>query len=269
MAFTINGFGAQIFSARGHVKWSNHWNCPADFDGLECFCLFYLPILPYRALHAYDWYKDAGEYNPNWGGRTITHGCRSMCIRWTFGLVVRTYLRAWLVVPALIGFMFLVGAVFGDRLETAKGWSFFLAGLLLTLIGVCGRFLLWLTDARNRDIRLILGPSEMFGADPATWTDDRLAKVRKPGKLFGADSYAEAVDLMLQEGEYARAMFAARLTVALGQRLGARSTGEALTHQVLTDPDVREALALVRRDRQRWYTVMNAAPQKTAPAHPL
>src|SRR5262249_23708421 len=157
--------------------------------------------VPYRALHTYDWSTSRGERDPTFGGRPIEHACRSVPIRWTGGLVLCTYLRAWLAVPAFLGTMFLLGGLFGDRLQTARGWTFFLGGVRLAEVGLAGWLLLGWLDRRNRAIRRVLGPSEVYGCDPASWTDDRLAEVRKPRKLFGTDTYTEAVDSLLEAGD--------------------------------------------------------------------
>jgi hypothetical protein len=257
MAFTINGCGTRICGGRSFVKWTNRWFAPADFDGLECFCLLHLPLIPYRALHTYDWKTSVGERSQMFGTQPIEHSCRSVPISWSFGLVVQTFLRSWLWLLVILGAGCLIGSIFGDHLRTTKGWTFFFVGVVLEEIGLGTWLVLWLLDRRNRNIRRVLGPTEVYACDPVTWTDDQLARVRKARDLFGTDSYADAVEPLLEAGDFARAMLAARLTAALGRRLGNR-TGEALTDMILTDPEVREALAEVRRDPQRWYKVMNA-----------
>jgi hypothetical protein len=241
VAYSINGCGTRICGGRGHLRWGG----PPDFDGLECFCLFYLPLVPYRALHTYEW-QYAGWWERQRGG-----WCRSVPIRWTAGLVLRTFARSWLQVPLLAGVMLLV-CYFAptDLLERLFLGS---AGLLLVAACGCVWGALWFTDGRNRDVRRVLGPHAAGSSDPATWTADHLDAVRRPKKLFGTRTFADAVEPLLQAGEFSRAMLAARLGVALE----GRATGEHLTDILLRDPDVRAALAEVRRDQSRWRRVMN------------
>ncbi len=242
MGYTIKGCGTMFCGGRGHVSWGG----TPDSDGLECFCLFYLPVVPYRAVHAYEW-----QHSSWWEVQRASY-YKALPIRWSADLVVRTLVRHWLAVPLLAGIMlaFVLLAPTEWEVRLAMGGG----GVLV--IAAC---LVWwgtlaFLDRRNRDLRRVLGPDNPGSSDPATWTDDHLATVRRPRKLFGTASYADAVESLLDDGEFARAMLAARLTVALEDR----AHGEELTDLVLRDPDVRAALRKVKRSPKCWYRAMNA-----------
>src|SRR5438067_11057216 len=95
MPYSVNGCGTRIFGGRGHLRWGG----PPDFDGLECFCLFSLPLVPYRAVHTYEW-----QFSAWWEPRRSAC-CQSLTLRWSPELVCRTLLRHWLQVPLLFGIM--------------------------------------------------------------------------------------------------------------------------------------------------------------------
>jgi hypothetical protein len=242
MPYAINGCGTRICSGRGHIRWGG----PPDFDGLECFCLLYLPLVLYRAVHTYEW-----QFSDWWEPRHSAC-CSSLTIRWSLELVGRTLLRHWLQVPLLFGVM-LSFVWFAPT-----GWDnrVFFGGfgvLLLTVTGLCWWLLAFL-DGRNRDLRRVLGPHQAGSSDPATWTEDHLDAVRSAKKLFGTTTYADAVQPLLDVGEFSRAMLAARLTVALEDA----ATGQALTDLILRDAQVQAAVQEVRRDQARWNRVMNS-----------
>jgi hypothetical protein len=260
MAFTVNGCGTRVVAGRGILKWTSRWNCPADFDGLFCFCLFYLPLIPYRAVHAFDWYLSTGKFDFRSQEKDDTDFCRTFPIRWTSGLLLRTYLRPWLLAILYLSSCFLAGVAFGvvtGKLTFTETRWFYPPCSAVVAASLGSLLVLRATDRRERDVRRILGPAERYGGDPVTWTDERLAKAGSAQALFGADSYADAVEPMLASGEYARAMFAARLTLALGLRQGDPATGEQLTDRVLMDTGVQEALVEVRRNPERWCARMN------------
>jgi hypothetical protein len=143
------------------------------------------------------------------------------------------------------------------------------AALRLWLIatGIVGRVVGVVTDRHNHAIRCVLGPHEFGSSDPATWTRDLLKCVAGP-QSYGAQSYTAAVPLLLDTGEFARAMWTARLAVALENR----AEGEQLTDSVLRNAQVQQALKAVRRDPFAWSRVMKPGQEmpgdRNLPDHP-
>src|SRR5262245_35945361 len=73
MPQTVNGIGTAVCKAGGDV-WGD------SYDAMECFVIFFMPIVPYAAYHTFGWNRN--QY-------------RRVPIRTTTGLLVRTYMRAW------------------------------------------------------------------------------------------------------------------------------------------------------------------------------
>src|SRR5258708_7429721 len=73
MPQTVNGVGTAVCKAGGDV-WGD------SYDAMECFVIFFIPIIPYAAYHTFGW--NGSQY-------------RRVPIRATGELVARTYLRAW------------------------------------------------------------------------------------------------------------------------------------------------------------------------------
>jgi hypothetical protein len=208
---------------------------------MVCFVVVFLPILPLKAVHTYDWNGD--EY-------------RAIPIRWSFGLVAQTFVRRWLaalIVPAVIFGIMWVSQLNkpGNRSEVPTHVAGAIAGSCLGLM-IIGLGLMKALDGRNRAIRRVLGPHQFGSSDPATWTEDLLSAAKTPKEMFETSSYAQAVRPMLAKGDFAEAMWAARLTVAREDA----TEGERLTDEILGEFRVLDAIARVNADPNCWATVM-------------
>jgi hypothetical protein len=238
---TVNGFGTAVCGAGGFVSWGG----APDFDAVECFVALYMPVLPYKAVHTFHW--DGWNY-------------RQVPIAWSLGLVVRAFARRWLIAVGLVGGFLLIGG-FTERDAPTKD-VLFLSALALYVVAALGYWLLWVTDQRSRNLRRVLGPHDFGSSDPATWRGELLELLPGSRPLFGTDTYAAAVSVLLEDRKYGSAMYAARLAVAVEDA----KYGEELTDMILRDPDVREALEVVRRDPKQWADVMEAG-NTAAPPH--
>jgi hypothetical protein len=231
---TINGIGTSVCGSRGDVGWGS-------FDGMEWFVFLYMPLIPIKPLHTFDW--NGEQY-------------RAIPIRWSLGLLARTFFGRWLWGLGCLGIVFLLFAAIGPRDNL-----FFLAlGLPLIALAVIISFTLRFSDGRNRAIRRVLGPVCGVGyCDPATLTGKLLEQVAgEPRLMFGTDTYSEAAETLLDDGHFARALLAARLCVAVDNR----AEGEALTNQILNDREVVGALLQVKRDSSNWARVMGEQTQE-------
>jgi hypothetical protein len=133
-------------------------------------------------------------------------------------------------------------------------------GGVLLAIGVLGLLLLHLTDRRNKAIRRVIGGLTIGSCDPANLKGELLQQMTGNTKLmYGTDTFAAAVEDQLAKGALARAMWAARLAVAVEDR----REGERLTDLVLRDPRVAAAVEEVRRHPDRWASVM-LTPEEAA-----
>src|SRR5262245_42463778 len=133
MPFTMNGIGTSVCGSRGDVGWGSH-------DAMECFVVFFMPIIPYKAMHTFDWQGE--QY-------------RAIPIRWSWGLTLRTFAKPWSWGVGLVGCLLL----FFSLIEFTKGrplaMAFLAAGLPLVGLGILGLVLLHFTDRRNKAIRRV------------------------------------------------------------------------------------------------------------------
>jgi hypothetical protein len=232
------GFGEAICKGRGFVRWGNEDDC----DSVVFVTMFFIPFWPRKTIHTY-----------NWNGMS----CKACPIRWSNTLVLRAVLRRCLWGPLFVGLVLVIlaGISLLDGREVAQRMRVILPLLSVPFLAVSGIgfWLLSKLDQRCRNIRWVLGPHNLGSSDPATWTQELQKTAPGPRELFGADSYAKAALLLLDAGEFARAMWAARFTVVFENRHG----GEELTDSILQDANVRSAIARVRKNPQSWREVMN------------
>jgi hypothetical protein len=228
---TVNGIGTSVCGSRGDVGWGS-------FDAMEWFVVLYMPIIPAKSIHTFDW--NGEQY-------------RMIPIRWSLELTLRTFLGRWVWGLGVIGII--LGIIGIAERQSLAGVIFIPGGIFAVGVAILAGVLLRMSDRRNQAIRRVLGALTIGSADPATFTDKYLHQMDANTKLlYGTDTYAEAVEKLLEEGEYAQAMWAARMTVALED---ARE-GEALTDLILADRHVIAAIEKVRQDPQCWERVMQA-----------
>jgi hypothetical protein len=202
-----------------------------DFDGIDSFPPF-LPVFAIDPLHVWDWHMQSTEWS--WEKRTSQYAFRSIPIRWTYELLLRTILRIWLWLPLLTGLMV--------STSCAHGLLARMAGFLLFTLSLAGLVVLWMLNARDRNIRLLLGWHRLGRSDPATWSEDLLAIIAPATVWFKMESFAAAAEALLREQRYSDAMWAARLTAALEDR----QRGDELTNQILSDPAAQQELSRLR-----------------------
>src|SRR5262245_50976922 len=73
MPFTMNGIGTSVCCSRGDIGWGSS-------DAMEGLVVFFMPVVPYRAMHTFDWNGEQYRHIP---------------IRWSPGLVLRTFAKPW------------------------------------------------------------------------------------------------------------------------------------------------------------------------------
>src|SRR4051812_45848309 len=89
MPYTMNGVGTHVCGSRGDVGYNS-------YDAMEWIVVFFMPIVPIKAVHAFDWSGDNYRFVP---------------IRWSFDLVFRAFFTGW-------------------------NWGLLILGCLLTVIGI-------------------------------------------------------------------------------------------------------------------------------------
>ena len=236
MPMTVNGFGTSVCGGRGNVGWGS-------FDAMEWLVALYLPIIPVKAIHTFEWQGE--QY-------------RMIPIRWSFDLVLRTFFARWAWGLGIIA-VILVIAGFAES-------SVVLFGIAAALVGVAALLgvMLRSTDRRNKAIRYVLGAATIGNCDPAHMQRGLLGEMKADTQLaYGTDSYVEASEKLFRQGSYARAMWCARMATALED---ARE-GDRMTDLILADADVADAIGRVRKAAGQWAVVMfSQADHDNAPA---
>jgi hypothetical protein len=251
MPATVNGIGTSVCPARGITPWHKENSLVADCDAVECFVFFYLPLIPLKAVHIF-----------NRSGNTY----HQIPIKMSFGLVAQAFLRRFaiaILIAAFIPAIFLILSVTDprqkmtlfDQIALSVVTTSMIGGGILILVG------LHYHDRAVTDIRYLLGRHNLGTSDPATWMRNIREAMPPPGVLFGTSRYADAVNPLLENGEFSRAMWAARLTLALEDS----ALGQELTERVLSYPGVREAIEEIRAKPKRWEEVATR-PSTDVPA---
>jgi hypothetical protein len=216
MPYMINGIGTTVLWASGDKK-------TGCYDCVEWFVVLYAPLIPIRCVHTFGWAGNA---------------YRAVPLRWSWPLVARSFFggwRWWLIsvavllyfVTAILLYSGLTGGPRDAPMLVVALVLGFVATVLLA-VGILAHVLLGASDLRNRRIRELLGRYELGHADPALLEEP--LDVR-PKKMFGARSFAEAVETLLNDNRLEDAMWAARLCVSLEDA----AEGERLTDEVLAE----------------------------------
>ncbi|MBM4071234.1 MAG: hypothetical protein FJ271_20205 [Planctomycetes bacterium] len=164
--------------------------------------------------------------------------CKAIRLRADPAFKRRIFTYNW---AAVFAFIFLIGSPFlWAQVHPIPGAILLLAGLGLAVWA----FVASRDDPRHRSIRLLLGLHEWGSSDPATWSKKILKDVVDPQEAFGAPSFAIRARKSLKKKRWAEAMWAARLATALEDE----DEGEAITDEILDDPDVSDRLYTVARD---------------------
>ncbi|GEM_PF-1374927 len=239
MPSSINGIGTSYCGCAAAVSWEKpdtklstfiSGNRP-DHDVVECFVIAFLPILPLKAWHTYQWGGNVHQRIP---------------IRRSSGLLLRAMLRTYLMIllPGSLALAFFCGiqvagdwARLGAGAFTSDAGIGFAAGLVLFPAALLQWISLRNADRRNRDVRLLLGPHDLGSSDPASWTEETLSAIR-PSMFLKREEARTA----LTEGRFAEAMWGARLAVAKGE-----SWGGTLTDQILGTQALLEKLPALRK----------------------
>ncbi|HEX7898897.1 MAG TPA: hypothetical protein VF950_14130 [Planctomycetota bacterium] len=231
MPRSINGFGTSYHGNGASI----HWEKPAPFalgdhDAIECSIALGFPVFPGDACHTFLWSH---------------RECRVIRIRRSAPLILHALLRPYVLVATWLamGFLILMAVAIpvlhfsgvGTGKMNADAWKVFAIPAAVALGGMGLLSLLNTPFRRARDIRLVTGPHEAGSSDPATWLEPPSEDFARP---FDGDSARRA----LQEGQFSKAMYAARILAARGD-----DRGEALTDEILADPRVLDRLPALRR----------------------
>lgn len=241
------GVGQGFCPGRGFISWNPREGPIADTldydcDGLVCITMGG-PIVPLRAIHAFNRANDRYSY---------------IHLRWSLGLILRTYLRFWLWIPVIMA-AFLCVVVCDDWTKNWDSalWAMKGAAILLSVSGLC-YVLTAINERRHRAVRLLIGPHAYGSSDPATWVPQLLKVARSASDDESGKTYGDRAVEYLRCGEFASAMWCARIATATE----GRASGEVLTDRILQEPRVKVLLdALLREPLSAGRPVVAASLQ--------
>ena len=220
MPQTVNGIGTSVCPARGFTK--PQGSNSANYDAVICVVVFYMPIIPLRAVHTHSWRGTGYVECP---------------IRWSPDLVFWAFARRYALLAAVVGIFMGFAAVTGTSGHGMQ-WGLIGGTAAVCTLGFGLIYAFGQADARHRAIRALIGTHRLGSSDPAHWTEDILKNVAVSMELFGTPTDTAAVPGLIEKKDFGMAMYAARLAVAREDR----GAGEALTDKILHDPGARAVI---------------------------
>ena len=199
MPFTVNGIGTGLVAASKRKKVDGQ----TQFDAIEALTVFYLPVIPYKAVHVVS--EQGDRY-------------QSLPLRMSGRITTKAFLNRWGTILAFFGgFLFvtmLVVVAIMERPFKMEDAFFLVASLAMLLVGVTCK-LLWLKmDGVGLRIKDMIGPHQFGTSDPLHWPDELAAPVAQ--RLLQTES-APGLTIVarraLANGEHAKAMICARLAM--------------------------------------------------------
>lgn len=238
-------FSVSACGARGHVRWVYSDQRYTNFDAVFFFCLLGLPLFPMRVAHVFR-YKPTGVFKRDY---------EWLPIRWSLDTLARAWARRASLVLAIWAFplaIFAAMAIYAK--DDPQGWT-----LLWMCCGAWAAFPLiwggtWWLDRGNRAMRRVSGDWKLGSCDPMTFRTSWIetSEFLTPRPNYKADSWAEAAGNCIRIHNWWGGLFAARMV----QRFHDAEEGRKLVARIMTDPEVVEALAVVRKDQSRWNELL-------------
>ena len=176
--------------------------------------------------------------------------CKAIKLRPNASLKKRVLIADWAAVGGVMSL--LLCGKYWDRLSAFGGLLILLPSIAMVVMGI----ILMREPPRVRRIRLVLGTHAWGSSDPATWGKSIRNDVVDPRIGFGVESYSALAERAIADEDWCKAMWAARLCVAVEDT----RTGENLTDAILADQEVQICIRLVRRSPQRHKREFGRAP---------
>ncbi len=241
-------FSISACGARGHVRWVYTDQKHTNFDAVFFFCVFGFPLIPLRVAHVFR-HKPSGLFQRDYEWIPIRWGIDTLFLAW-----VR---RASLVLAlwALPLALFAAAAIYVQN--DPEGWA---------LLWVCGGFwvafplvwgVAWVRDRKNRAMRRVSGDWRLGSCDPMTFRTGWIEKSEflTPRPNYNADTWAEAAENCIRICNWWGGLFAARMV----QRFHDAAQGKKLVDRIMTNSEVVNGLAILRKDPSRWNELLGPA----------
>ncbi|MBI4751902.1 MAG: hypothetical protein HY774_25740 [Acidobacteria bacterium] len=213
MPYSVNGVGTGLIKAS---KERNIDGC-IQYDAIEAFMLFYIPIIPYKAIHVLAIWQAGYEQEKY----------QSIKLKSSSRLVAKGMLNGWGNVLLIFGggaFLFFSFVTLTmSRPSNIKDYMFLSGMMGLFLIGVFCKAAWYLLNDTDERIKNIIGPHDLGTSDPFDWPDEIAQSVIKH-LVAGANgqTLVEIANQALAEQNRAKAMFCVRLAMRGGQNPAAQ-----------------------------------------------
>lgn len=216
MPTSYNGFGTALVRASKKRTVDGH----VQFEAVEALVAAYFPLVPYKVIHVLQGDSSIDEYH----SITLSRGGR---------IIVKAYLSGW--GNLLMFFAGLMTAIFAfatytmERPFTRTDATFLLSGTAVLVFGVVLKFVWLRLDAKDEQIKDIIGVHALGTSDPIYWpeqiaipfTNDLLTQ-------HGATSLDEIAQKAMSTGEQSLAMLCTRVAMRNANDVRAKASFDQL-----------------------------------------
>lgn len=223
MPHSVNGIGTGLVKASRERKIDGY----VQFDAIEALILFYIPIIPYKAIHVLSIWQD--EHN----GEKY----ESIQLRPSRRLIAKAMFNGWgNVLLVFAGITLLIAGwafVSMSRPMNIKDWMC-LGGLTAAFIGgfLC-KSIWYLMNETDERIKDIIGLHDLGTSDPIDWPDEIARSVIK-NLMTEANGLplTSIAQQAITERKMSKAMLCVRLAMRGGQNLVAQKLFDQLMASV-------------------------------------
>ncbi|HMV99606.1 MAG TPA: hypothetical protein PKZ53_09185 [Acidobacteriota bacterium] len=208
MPHSVNGIGTGLVKASRERKIDGY----VQFDAIEALILFYIPIIPYKAIHVLSIWQD--EH----GGEKYD----SIQLRPSGRFIAKAMFNGWgNVLLIFAGITLLIAGwafISMSRPMNIKDWMC-LGGLTTAFIGGFFCKSIWyLMNETDERIKDIIGPHDLGTSDPVDWSDEIAQSVIKHLMAeANGQTLVGIANQALAEQNRAKAMLCVRLAMRGGQ----------------------------------------------------
>lgn len=220
MPHSVNGVGTGLIKAS---KERNIDGC-IQYDAIEALMLFYIPIIPYKAIHVLAIWQ-AGYEQEKYQAVKLKPSSR---------LIAKGMLNGWGNVLLIFGggafLLFSFVTLTMSRPSNIKDYMFLSGMMGLFLIGVFCKAAWYFMNNTDERIKDIIGPHDLGTSDPIDWPDE-IARIAI--KNLMTEAHGLPLTSIAQQAITERKMSKAMLCVRLAMRGGQNPVAQKLFDQLM------------------------------------
>lgn len=220
MPYSVNGCGTGLVKSSRPRKIAGQ----PHFDAIETVQLFYIPVLPYKAIHVVSHCQDPKDMEKE--------QYQSYPLRPAPRIFLKALLNGWGMVLIVFGGVFTAIAGFAsanmERAFTQTDLILICISSGMVVAGILAKIVWWIMDAADNRIKDVLGVHPYGASDPYYWVYDTAhAAAKDLVTQESAASLLEVADRAMHEGNRAQAMLSVRLAM--------RDTSQSAKARVMFD----------------------------------